>query len=349
MSMGSDFSSGYGLGLDTKRVNQAPSFNPWPYLAQAGGGVTPSFRGGGYSRGGGGVPAKQILENARIEALKQKEADLKLKEADLKLTAQDIANKAAEQKMNQDRLKFMGDRTKAAEDRAQGLKTERYAADDRANVNSADQAIRGFYTKDKEPILNFINQNGSPEANAVDIEWGTGQDGMDDAGKVYIKFSDGRTVAYANDKDAIEKVIAPMAILQQDIKGRMTQAQQKEASQKDRGLDIREKRAGAYEKSVEGKGLITDKQDADLFMKAQSAAQREAKEGYIDYEEIDARADELYEKAKAKTGQNIDSNAGSTSGMSALPDPSQHKGRTVKDTLTGKRYKSDGKNWNEVK
>lgn len=237
MSMGSDFSSGYGLGLDTKRVNQAPSFNPWPYLAQAGGGVTPSFRGRVYSRGGGGVPAKQILENARLEALKRKETELNI-------AAKEIENRAAEQKMNQDRLKFMGDRTKAAEDRAQGLKTERYAADDRANVNSADQAIRGFYTKDKEPILNFINQNGSPEANAVNVNWGDGSE-LDDAGKVYIKFSDGRTVAYANDKDAIEKVIAPMAILQQDIKGRMTENQAANIEvEKQKGLNTSSKEWG---------------------------------------------------------------------------------------------------------
>lgn len=345
MSIGSDFNSGYGMGLNTKQMNEGPSFNPYAYLSEVASGNTARDVAmiNAMSRGGGGgVPAKKILENARIETLKQKQLELNNAALELDNKAKEIANYEAKMKASDERIA-------RSDERAKGLATERYATEDRAKANSTEQAIRGFYTKDKESILNFINQNGSPEANAVDVEWGTGQDGLEDAGKVYIKFSDGRTVAYANDKDAIEKVIAPMAILQQDIKGRMTQAQQKEATQKDRGLDIQEKRAGAYEKSVEGKGLITDKQDADLYMKAQTQAQREAKEGDIEYEEIDARADELYEKAKAKSVQGASSNEGSTSGMDSLPDPAQHKGRTVKDTSTNKRYKSDGKNWNEVK
>jgi hypothetical protein len=30
------------------------------------------------------------------------------------------------------------------------------------------------------------------------------------------------------------------------------------------------------------------------------------------------------------------------------PDPSQYKGKIMNDKLDGKRYKSDGKKWNEI-
>jgi len=38
-----------------------------------------------------------------------------------------------------------------------------------------------------------------------------------------------------------------------------------------------------------------------------------------------------------------------TEEMSAMPDAASNKGRTIKDTETGKRYKSDGSKWMEIK
>jgi hypothetical protein len=35
--------------------------------------------------------------------------------------------------------------------------------------------------------------------------------------------------------------------------------------------------------------------------------------------------------------------------MTSMPDPVQNKGRTIKDTETGKRYQSNGKTWVEIK
>lgn len=249
MSMGSDFSSGYGLGLDTKRVNQAPSFNPWTYLAQAGGGVTPSFRGGGTRSGGvgGGVPAKQILENARIEALKQKEADLKLKEGELKLTAQDIANKAAEQKINHDKLDYYAKRTKEAEDKAQGLRTENWNQQYGKDVSQfdvdRDAAARGFATRDKNAIMKFFNNYGNADSNINDITWGDGS--LDDAGTVYMQYNDGNTVAYPNAQDAIEKTLLPMSAIEQNKRTGMTDYQRAQLESKEQErLDKRSKEWG---------------------------------------------------------------------------------------------------------
>jgi len=35
--------------------------------------------------------------------------------------------------------------------------------------------------------------------------------------------------------------------------------------------------------------------------------------------------------------------------MNTMPNPGEHKGKVIKDTVTGKRYKSDGKTWVEIK
>jgi hypothetical protein len=34
--------------------------------------------------------------------------------------------------------------------------------------------------------------------------------------------------------------------------------------------------------------------------------------------------------------------------MNTLPDPKQHKGRTVRDVQTGERFQSDGKRWVKI-
>lgn len=262
MSMGSDFNQGYGLGLNTRQMDKAPEYNPWSYLAGNAQNISNEkiamMRVGGG--GGGGMSAKKILENARIEALKEKEMELNNQAKEIANAEQEIRNRAAARKESDDYIA-------RADERARGLATDRYTSEDRAKANSAEQAIRGFYAKDPESIINFINQNGSSDANAIDVQWGTGQEGLDDAGKVYIKFSDGRTAVYANDKDAIEKVIAPMAILQQDIKGRMTEAQQAESdinqykaeNERQKGLDTRSREWGKqnYKKPFTNSEKIT--------------------------------------------------------------------------------------------
>lgn len=49
------------------------------------------------------------------------------------------------------------------------------------------------------------------------------------------------------------------------------------------------------------------------------------------------------------TGLNLSNDIQSQNDTIAWPDPTQNKGRTIKDTATGKRYISDGTQWNEAR
>lgn len=347
MSIGSDFTSGYGQGLNTRQANQGPSFNPWGYLEGNARNVSAEKIAliNASGRGGGGSSPKQILYNASMDALREKEMQLNnaSKELDIKAKEIDIANT---------QRRASDERIKTAEDRAKGIATDRASYETDQKKAQSDAAVRGFYTRDEEAIKNFINSNGNRDANVVAVDWGPDDD-PETKGTVSMKFSDGNIVAFANPQDAIEKVVVPMLAIQQDIKGRMSEADKVKAEQEDKKIGISERRVAAYEKGAENRGVMTDKQNADLRMKAQGQAFNEYKDGDLDFEEIDARAEEIYRNSLPETSQGVptetnDNSDGVSSGMAALPDPSQHKDRTVRDTSTGERYKSDGKNWKKV-
>lgn len=72
--------------------------------------------------------------------------------------------------------------------------------------------------------------------------------------------------------------------------------------------------------------------------------------GNIDPQEISKTvtqiADAVYPQNR---GGALGGQGGGGQQVGEMPDPAQHKGRTIKDTATGKRYKSDGQQWVEVR
>jgi len=342
MSLGSDFASGYGLGLKTREFNNPASILNMTLQAH-------QPKSGYIKRGSAG----SILQEARKEALeiKARELDLKAKELEIKETA---LNNDMDRRLVAAQTENYASVTKQRE--SEGLRQSRLDAEKRVTEarglvidqekerksQMAEKAIRGFYTKDKTAIMEFVNQNGSPNANIKDVRWQEGKDEKtgQETSKVTLYFDNGQKATFDSDKEAINKVILPMAIMLKDVEGRMTDAQRVSAEQKTRGLDIEQQRATAYGKSFENKGLMTDKQKADLRLKAQGQAFNEYKGGELPFDQIDARAEEIHRNSLS-----------SPSGDPTLdmPDPAGNEGKIIKDTETGKRYKSDGKNWNEVK
>lgn len=225
MSIGSDYAAGMNIGINTRQVNQGPSFNPYSYLSEVASGNTArdvamiNAMGRG---GGGGVSPKAILEDAQTTFLKRKEQELKNERAALDNERAALDIEKQEREMRDAQRKASIDRIAQAEAGVKTATDARVAADERNKGARKESAIQGFYTKDAGSIINFINQNGNQDANAVDVTWGDGSE-IDDAGKVYIKFSNGNTVAFNSNEEAIEKLILPMAAIEQQAKGRPTE------------------------------------------------------------------------------------------------------------------------------
>ncbi|MDX9775760.1 MAG: hypothetical protein RBT40_07395 [Petrimonas sp.] len=86
---------------------------------------------------------------------------------------------------------------------------------------------------------------------------------------------------------------------------------------------------------------------------AYAAMKKKAESGDVQAKKDLQQVDSLYAKINEITGGEPPQ-AQATPGaekkeISAMPDPVQNKNRTIKDTATGKRYKSDGKTWLEIK
>ena len=240
MSMGSDFASGYSMGLNTRQLNQGPSINPYAYLAEVSRGntahdvamINAMGRGGG-SRGG--VPApKEILTNAREESLRQKgleldniarELDIKAKELnirDLELDniARELDIKAKELNIRDAERRSSDEYIKRADDRARGLATDNQAYEAEQNKAQQEAAIRGFYTRDRDSILNFINKAGNAQISAID--WGPDND-PDLKGTVSVQYDNGGVQVFESPSEAVKNLILPMMAIQQESKGAMTE------------------------------------------------------------------------------------------------------------------------------
>lgn len=219
MSMGSDFASGYSMGLNTRQLNQGPSINPYAYLAEVSrentardvAMINAMGRGGG-SRGG--VPApKEILTNAREESLRQKGLELDNIARELDIKAKELNIRDAERRSSDEYIK-------RADDRARGLATDNQAYEAEQNKAQQEAAIRGFYTRDRDSILNFINKAGNAQISAID--WGPDND-PDLKGTVSVQYDNGGVQVFESPSEAVKNLILPMMAIQQESKGAMTE------------------------------------------------------------------------------------------------------------------------------
>lgn len=213
MSMGSDFSSGYGMGLNTRQMGSS-NVNPLAGAIALINNRRYFNYGGGTGKGGGGVPApKEILTNAREESLRQKGLELDNIARELDIKAKELNIRDAERRSSDEYIK-------RADDRARGLATDNQAYEAEQNKAQQEAAIRGFYTRDRDSILNFINKAGNAQISAID--WGPDND-PDLKGTVSVQYDNGGVQVFESPSEAVKNLILPMMAIQQESKGAMTE------------------------------------------------------------------------------------------------------------------------------
>jgi len=216
MSMGSDYASGYGLGLRQKeaRFEQLESLrNRRPM----GGSIKP----GNYQS------AEDIRAKAVEEALNRKAAELDIQKQEQDLREAVLTNavnrdltraqtKGIEEDTYQQRMEGYDTRIGLAEERAEkatGLAATQSVA---TRKDALNDAMRGFYLGDTESVKQYFDRYGTAGVSIQEIE-------RTPEGKIIVNFGENQSETFESAQDAIEKLLLPAeTILRQQEKGLTT-------------------------------------------------------------------------------------------------------------------------------
>jgi hypothetical protein len=278
--MGLSYSRGYGLGQQDRAMDQESS-NVYDKIY-------------GNRKPMSGVidlkrekTAKEMLEESKQMVLKTKALELENKERELAIKEMAL-NNAANRGLVTERTEDMRSRREFdqsrqgitdAEQRAEKARGVVTAEEDKRKNDLLKNAMRGFYTGDTQAIKEYFDTFGSQGVSIQDVIIASN-------GQIIVDFGDGKEVKFNSPREAIEKLLVPAQLIEQGIAGKMTEAQQKKAKQEDRGLVIEERRAGAYERSIDDlsrqrSGELTEKQRADMYDKAVRAYNDAIEKGVI--------------------------------------------------------------------
>jgi hypothetical protein len=307
MPLGQSYASGYGLGQRDREIN----FNQ----------KQTALRGLQTGRPMSGLielkrdkTASEMLEESKQLALKTKAMELDNKERELKMQEMVLNNateRALREKESEANIGLKGAQTGALEyetgrkerDESRGLVT---ADEKQKEQNLLNNAMRGFYTGDVEAVKEYFDYYGQPGVSIQDIIKSSN-------GQIIVDFGDGKEARFDSPREAIEQLLVPAQLIQQGIAGKMTEAQQVKSKQEDRGLAVDEKRASAYERSIDDlskqrSGELSQKQTPDMYNKAHSLAVKDYEAGLIGEDEIEERTS--YHLGKMMTPLNSGLNTG---------------------------------------
>lgn len=246
MSLGSDFATGYGLGLKTTDMDTGSAVNPVVLLNTLNQSHRPMQ---GHNVLKGGKTAKEILDESRKTALELKEKDLTNKEKELTLKETALNNAATRglQIAQADELRATGE----AERSRQGVLDAEARAEKARGVETTEkterrnqllqEAMRGFYTGDAQAVKNYFDIFGQPGVSIENIITSS-------KGQIIVDFGNGKQARFDSPREAIEQLLVPAQLIEQGIEDRMTEKEKAT-------LGINKQRADIYQKSVEGLGV----------------------------------------------------------------------------------------------
>lgn len=304
MSMGSDYASGYNLGLNTRDDTA-----DWSYLkGTASNALEETLAPLKYGRGGGGGSAQQIKESAAMQALKIKEAELNNREKEIN-NAQ-LSQNMDIQKATSDENIYNARRARTTEG-ITTAKTEVATAgtevDKQEQVTHAkllEDAMRGAYTGDTQAIKRYFDVNGTPGVSLNQVK-------RNGDGSIWVDFGNGKDTTFTNPKEFIDQVITPAAAIQSSRDKGITGYQQAELGIKEKGL-------------AQGEEKISTT-STDKATSRQEALRKEANKSYEDRinkgedeEKLGSRANYISKYIKdnqTALGVDTSGDTGSTTGL----------------------------------